>query len=124
MGQIAELQKEVHKNAKNKGFHEGEKNTGEMLALIHSEVSEALEADRIDKYCKDGTWMNDDTVDDYDGFVFHFKDEVKDTFDDELADIVIRVMDLAELKGINLESHIIAKMRYNSTRENKHGKRY
>jgi NTP pyrophosphatase (non-canonical NTP hydrolase) len=44
--------------------------------------------------------------------------------EDELADIMIRVMALAAYKGINLESHIKAKMRYNSLREYKHGKKY
>jgi len=39
-----------------------------------------------------------------------------------MADIVIRVMDLCAFKGIDLESHIKAKMRYNSLREYKHGK--
>lgn len=43
---INELSKQIHENAKNKGFYEDEKNIGEMLCLIHSEVSEALEADR------------------------------------------------------------------------------
>jgi cell fate (sporulation/competence/biofilm development) regulator YlbF (YheA/YmcA/DUF963 family) len=48
---INQLAKEVHENAKAKGFFDKEKNIGEMLALIHSEVSEALEADRKNKYC-------------------------------------------------------------------------
>ena len=45
-----ELSKQIHENNKAKGFYDGEKNIGEMLALIHSEVSEALEADRKDNY--------------------------------------------------------------------------
>lgn len=43
INKLAEL---IHNNNKEKGFYEGEKNTGEIIALIHSEVSEALEADR------------------------------------------------------------------------------
>lgn len=123
MGQINELTKAVHENAKAKGFHKGEKNIGEMLALIHSEVSEALEADRKDTYNSYGMlamngWKQDKT------FKKIFEESTKDTFEDELADIIIRVMDLAGLKGIDLEQHIIAKMRYNSLREHKHGKKY
>ena len=53
-----------------------------------------------------------------------FEKSVKNTFEDELADIMIRVMDLAAFKGIDLESHIKAKMRYNAMREHKHGKKY
>lgn len=124
---INELSKEIHKNAIAKGFFEGEKNTGEMLCLIHSEVSEALEADRKDQYTNldeslredlelDGTSPNYDTN--------HFESFVKDTFEDELADVMIRVMDLAAYKNIDLEWHIKQKMNYNSKRQYKHGKKY
>jgi len=47
---INELAKQVHENAEAKGFFEKEKNIGEMLCLIHSEVSQALESDRKGKY--------------------------------------------------------------------------
>jgi NTP pyrophosphatase (non-canonical NTP hydrolase) len=49
---------------------------------------------------------------------------VKDTFEDELADAAIRIFDLAHSKGIDLQKHIEAKMRYNATREHMHGKKY
>lgn len=133
---INELAKQIHENNKAKGFYKGEKNIGEMLALIHSEVSEALECDRKDRYHSDcpeqqkwfihgmadptyGHTFNDDMF-----FKEQFENRVKDTFEDELADIMIRVMDLAAFKGIDLESHIKAKMRYNSLRPYKHGKKY
>ena len=122
---INELAKEVHQNAKNKGFFDSEKNIGEMLCLIHSEVSEALEADRKDIFMPIENrieWVNELKKDS------EFKDDftqlVKDTFEDELADIMIGVMDLAAFKGVNLEEHIKAKMRFNSLREHKHGKKY
>ena len=121
--EINYLSQEIHKNNKAKGFYETEKNIGEMLCLIHSEVSEALEADRKGKYTTanvqvlNGFIMNE-------MFLTDFKIGVKDTFEDELADIMIRVMDLAAFKGIDLEAHIEAKMRYNSMREYKHGKKY
>jgi NTP pyrophosphatase (non-canonical NTP hydrolase) len=106
-------------NIKN-GFYEGEKNIGEMLCLIHSEVSEALECDRNNLYCK-----NND-IDEENDQVFNqaFTEQVKDTFEDELADIMIRVMDLAAYKKVDLEKHINLKMRYNSLRVYKHGKKY
>jgi NTP pyrophosphatase (non-canonical NTP hydrolase) len=47
-----------------------------------------------------------------------------ESFEMELADIMIRVMDLCAFKNIDLEAHIKAKMRYNSLREYKHGKKY
>lgn len=120
---INELSEEIHKNNIDKGFYEEEKNIGEMLALVHSEVSEALEADRKDrfspKFIKDINDSEDDNV-----FSDEFKLHVKDTFEDELADVMIRIMDLAKHKDVDLEQHIKAKMRFNSLREYKHGKKY
>lgn len=120
---INKLSKEIHENNVKKGFYEDEKNIGEMLCLIHSEVSEALEADRKNMYVDKRMDVINGWVRDED-FKESFKDNVKDTFEDELADVMIRVMDLAEHKGIDLEEHIKAKMRYNSLREFKHGKKY
>ncbi|KAB8156172.1 hypothetical protein EZY14_002835 [Kordia sp. TARA_039_SRF] len=130
---INELAQQIHKNNKEKGFYDNEKNVGEMLALVHSEVSEALEADRNDKYCEldsehwivDGKTLREDlNIEDDVQFQAVFKMSCKDTFEDELADVMIRVMDLAAYKGIDLETHIKAKFRYNKSREHKHGKKY
>lgn len=123
---INELAKQVHENAKSKGFFEKEKNIGEMLCLIHSEVSEALEADRNGRFADIHKTVPLDQImklknDSFNGW---FEKYHKNTFEDELADIVIRVMDLCAFKGIDLERHIEAKMRYNSLREYKHGKKY
>jgi len=126
---INKLSKQIHENNKAKGFYDDKKNIGEMLALIHSEVSEALEADREDSYAIPlGNTKSADTIfncyQDDEVFQTEFEHWIKDTFEDELADIVIRVMDLAAYKKIDLETHIKAKMRYNSLRPHKHGKKY
>lgn len=127
---INELSKEIHSRNREKGFYENEKNIGEILALIHSEVSEALECDRKDKHFRNSRynekWLIDWTHPQEDEIMFKrvFEEYVKDTFEDELADIMIRVMDLAAFKGIDLEAHIKAKMRYNQMRPHKHGKKY
>jgi NTP pyrophosphatase (non-canonical NTP hydrolase) len=120
---INQLAKKIHENAKSKGFFDSEKNIGEMLCLIHSEVSEALEADRNSNY----TTCNMNVINGWhfdEDFKPEFTKNVKNTFEDELADVVIRVLDLCAFKGIDIEAHIKAKMRYNSLREHKHGKKY
>jgi len=123
---LNKLATEIHENAKSKGFFDSEKNIGEMLCLIHSEVSEALEADRINKY-SNGCLKNKEFSEKSPSNVkwnAYFVDNVKNTFEDELADVVIRVLDLCAFKKIDIESHIKAKMRYNSSRPHKHGKSY
>ena len=133
---LNELSKQVHENAKSHGFFDNEKNIGEMLCLIHSEVSEALEADRENKYysnvVSEQKWFIKGMADKNFGATFcddvyfkqQFETRVKNTFEDELADVVIRVLDLCAFKGIDIESHVKAKMRYNSLRPHKHGKAY
>ena len=122
---INQLAKEIHENAVSKGFWDKDRNLGEMLMLIVSEVSEAMEADRKSRYTKLSklSRMNlagqDNSV-----FLELFKIHVKDTFEDELADACVRIFDLAYSRCIDLEWHIKQKMRYNTTREKMHGKKY
>lgn len=121
---INELSKEIHSRNIEKGFYEKEKNTGEMLCLIHSEVSEALEADRKGCYANVPCFEAFSDFDRPKSDAFSFESTIKNTFEDELADIMIRVMDLAAFKGIDLEKHIELKMKYNLKREKYHGKKY
>lgn len=121
MKTINELCKEAYENAKSKGFHDTPVEMGTRLCLIHGEVSEAMEADRNGKYANVaiGRYNNEET----DNVVFtrYYDAIVKGTFEEEIADIVIRVFDLCGYKGIDLQAHIEAKMRYNSLRPHMHG---
>lgn len=126
---LNELSQQIHKGNVERGFYEDEKNIGEMLALIHSEVSEALECDRNSRFAKREYLKQvlDIPIDNnvqLINFKNKFEGAIKDTFEDELADIIIRVLDLAAFRRIDIESHIRAKIKYNSTRPYKHGKKY
>ena len=126
---ISNMVREAHSNAVDKGFWDNSgqtPNIGEKLMLIVSECSEALEALRkTDNETKvkplSSQW--DDLVAEY-GFETVFREDVKNTFEDELADVLIRVADLAGYMGIDLETHVELKMRYNRGRERLHGKKF
>jgi|SRR5690606_18041507 len=119
---INKLSELAYTQAKNKGFHEKEQSIAEMLCLIHSEVSEALEAIRNNRFTTDLKYV--DGLKLKTEFKRNFENKIKNTFEDELADIVIRVCDLAGLKGIDLNTHILNKLRYNQLRPIKHGKEF
>jgi len=107
---LNELAQEIHQNNVAKGFYDSPKNIGEMLCLIHSEVSEALEAHRKSITVLptvDMPTMN--TILDDVQFAETYKEHVKGTFEEEMADILIRVLDLCEFLKIDLTQHTFAK---------------
>lgn len=136
--EIKELQKEIHQNNVAKGFWEDKetKNVPELLMLCVSELSEALEAHRKGKMNRLRVFNQDlgyarVTIEDFtEGnenlpwLKNRFETEIKDTFEDEIADTVIRLLDLSEGLGIDLETHIRLKLQYNKTRPYKHNKAY
>ena len=101
---LNELAFEIHKTAIEKGWWKGNRNTGELLCLIHSEVSEALEDYRNDKMQP------------------YLDDKGKPCgFPSELADIIIRALDLSASMGLNIQHQVLQKMKYNTTRAHRHG---
>ena len=109
---ISELQEEAHACATAHGFHEravrvdNAVNTDRVLAhlaLIHSEVSEAVEAARVGNY------------------VIRIEEGKPEGLVVELADTVSRILDTCGALGHGLERAIEVKMAYNSARPYKHG---
>lgn len=123
MTDLTDLSLEIHEGNKARGFYDEERNVGEILALIHSEVSEALEAHRSGKRCEWDISLAPEGWGDEE-YTTRFEGTIKDTMEDELADVLIRVLDLCGYLGVDIDSHLYAKLRYNSTRPYKHGKKY
>jgi len=116
---LNELRDRAWQIAEDKGFNEANLEIGTKLMLVVSELGEAMEALRSGKMCK---------LDDDDKLSLmgpnQFKYKVKDTFEDEIADAIIRLLHLCGCEGIDIQSHVIAKMNYNETRDRKHGKEF
>ena len=100
---------DVTETAKSKGWHEEPLHIPEALALIHSEVSEALEAYREAKSDAELTKIHPASKGKPEGFAA------------ELADVVIRCFHLAGRMEMDLEQAIREKNAYNETRPVRHG---
>ena len=104
---LNELAKEIHANAVAHGWWDDPRTFGEVVALCHSELSEALEADRAgepvvytdDKGKPEGTAV-------------------------EMIDCMIRILDWCGYAGIDVDTVIADKHEYNKSRPYKHGKKY
>lgn len=92
---LNELSALCHSVAVEKGFWEKERNVGEALMLIVTELAEAMEAHRI---------------------------QDNENFKEEIADSFIRLLDLCGGMKIDIESEIEKKTNKNKNRPYKHGK--
>jgi len=92
LNQLAEI---CHAVAVEKGFWDKERNIGEALMLIVTELAEAMESHRL---------------------------QDKENFKEEIADTFIRLLDLCGGLGIDIEEEIAKKAEKNKKRPYKHGK--
>lgn len=84
----------------------GQNTFGDYIALLHSEVSEALEAYR--------SWKLADATE---------PGGKPEGVGSELADVLIRLIDTADVFGIDLAQEYHRKVAYNRTRSYQHGGR-
>jgi NTP pyrophosphatase (non-canonical NTP hydrolase) len=96
------LAERVNANAHAKGFYETPRRFGETVALIHSELSEALEGYRAGNPASE--------------HIPQFS-----AIEEEYADVLIRIMDDAMEHEHNVAGAVLAKIAFNSTRPHKHG---
>ena len=100
---------EIHALAKEKGWWEGERTFGEIIALCHSELSEALEEYRAGNY----------------SIMYYgecnYKNSKPEGIPIELADCIIRILDYCGKAGIDIEEAVKIKHQYNKTRPYRHG---
>ena len=104
--QINTLCNVAYRNAVNKGWYEEPRTIGDAIALMHSELSEALEEHRNGNNPR-ATYLDEKGK--------------PCGIPSELADVVIRVFDFCGYHGIDLEEAIREKMEYNATRPQRHG---
>ncbi len=105
---INDLCEKAYKIAKEHGFWNEERNFGEVITLMHCELSEAFEEYR------NGKEINET----------YYENGTKPCgIPSELADVVIRIFDFCGGNGIDLEKIILEKMEYNETRPYKNGKK-
>lgn len=105
---ITSLMQLSHEYAISAGFVENlvdTRNEAELIALIHSELSEALE------YLRHGNPPSDH-LPEFSGA------------EEEFADVLIRVADHCAGRGYRLAEAVIAKMAYNKMRGYRHGKQF
>lgn len=124
---FTELSQHIHAGNCARGFYDHPATFPDRCMLIVSEISEAVEAHREGRMAEVGAARHivlKMAEMDMAMFPEYFRSLVKDTVQDELADAIIRLLDLSAYMGIDIDAHIAAKLAYNATRPRLHGKAY
>lgn len=104
---IREWVERCYRNAEEHGFLVPIRSLGHDLAMVHCEISEALQAYRAEE-----------------PYVFYGEDGKPEGVAVELADAIFRIMTICGERGIDLETVMEEKYQYNLTRPWMHGKKF
>lgn len=106
MKNLKELAKEIHDNAVEHGWWDDPRSFPEVLALVHSEISEALEEYRNGREFTE---------------IYYSAKAQPEGIPVELADAIIRILDFCGYAGIDMDAAITEKHEYNLMRPYRHG---
>lgn len=120
---LNELAKEAHQIAVEHGWWSPEPSFGDLVSLMHSELSEALEEYRAGNRIRPG---QPTPMVYYSGGGYVATDTTEcckkpEGIAVELADCIIRILDWAGKEGVDMDAIIREKMAYNRTRPYRHG---
>lgn len=119
---LNELAKEIHDNAVAHGWWDEDRSFGDIVALCHSELSEALEEYRANRpmaytVFQSGPGATADLITD----MSVWGKDKPEGIAVEMIDCIIRILDWCAKEGVDVDKLLYAKHQYNRTRPYRHG---